>query len=146
MSFIDNIRIHPATKTFKAVPRELSITYGGTSKLSLFAGPAHAGKSYLILGGISGTWPGFPVSGHQVPLNLDTWTFPILGLVNTSVFFDFLGTLDQNGEAQAKLIAMGNLGLEMLGQALHLVYLVTDQPFALPVMEVSHPAYVYFIP
>ena len=84
---------------------KLSESSGGRISLNLDAGPSNGGRSYLILGTVSGTCPGIPLHGGQavLPVNWDQMTAIGLMLLNTSAFDDFLGILDGNGQAPAKL-------------------------------------------
>ena len=96
----------------------LSASSGGRLSLSLDAGPSNGGRNYLILGTVSGTSPGIPLPGGQVvlPINWDQMTNIGLMLLNTPAFDNFLGTLDVNGQAPAKLDLMhlpGAAGLYM---------------------------------
>jgi len=79
---------------------------GGTIEFSLGAGKASAYRNYLIVGGVTGTEPGYPLPGGWATLsiNFDNFTeYVVLPLLNTGFFVDFLGTLDENGEATAQL-------------------------------------------
>ena len=75
-----------------------------TVNFTLNAGPAYAGRFYLLLGSLSGTTPGTPLPGGlaTIPLNYDqlalwslTWGPPI--------FTNFFGILDADGQATATL-------------------------------------------
>ncbi|MBU0756180.1 MAG: hypothetical protein KJ645_13640, partial [Planctomycetes bacterium] len=83
----------------------LSATTGGVVQFSLNPGVDHANRNYLILGTTSGTSPEYPLPGGLVslPLNWDAFTEAMLLLLNTQVFDGFLGTLDENGEAAARI-------------------------------------------
>ena len=78
---------------------------GGTVKLYLFAGAANALRNYLVFGGVSGTGPGTPLPGGQatLPVNWDLFTNVVIGLANSPLFADFMGTLDGTGDATATL-------------------------------------------
>jgi hypothetical protein len=78
---------------------------GGTVNFFLDAGATNAGRNYLLLGSVSGTEPGYPLPGglETLPMNWDGVTGAILLLLNTSLCFDFLGTLDGSGQAVAQL-------------------------------------------
>ncbi|MFH1998768.1 MAG: hypothetical protein ABIK28_03760 [Planctomycetota bacterium] len=78
---------------------------GGTVNFLLNAGSSHAGRNYLMLGGVTGTYPGYPLPGGYVtlPLNWDIFTDLALSLANTVIFPGFLGTMDGNGQSAAQL-------------------------------------------
>jgi hypothetical protein len=80
---------------------------GGSIAFSLNAGTANANRNYLILGGLTGTEPGFPlpVGFVNLPLNWDVFTDLVLALANSPVFSNFMGQLNNSGEAAAKLNA-----------------------------------------
>lgn len=73
----------------------ISAATGGFSFFTLNAGIENASRTYLILGGVSGTKPGIPLPGNQVtlPLNWDLFTDLALSFLNTSVFNQFYGSL-----------------------------------------------------
>ncbi len=68
---------------------------------SLDAGKNLASDSYVILGSLSGTQPGFDYRGFHVPLNQDSFFWYTLGYPNTAPFHSFQGVLDGNGKAKA---------------------------------------------
>ncbi|MHC4942815.1 MAG: FG-GAP repeat domain-containing protein [Planctomycetota bacterium] len=84
---------------------------GGSVQLSLDAGSANAGRSYLICGSITGTWPGTPLPGGQATLavNWDLFSDLVWILINTAYFQNFMGSLDGSGKAEAVLSTQGAL-------------------------------------
>jgi gingipain R len=78
---------------------------GGTVNFFLAAGTGNAGRNYIILGGTSGTSPGFPLPGGYatLPLNWDWFTDIVFSLVNSLLFNNFMGSLDGSGMATAQL-------------------------------------------
>ena len=84
----------------------------------LDAGDAQAGRTYLLLGGITGTVPGTPLPGGMatLPINWDLFTQIVLSLVNTPVFTNFSGNLDASGAASAQMNippVQGSAGMTM---------------------------------
>jgi hypothetical protein len=146
VNWIDDIRVRPVDPDFELSPRKISCTQGGSSNLSLTAGPDHGNKTYLVLSCVTGTWPGFSLSGIDVPLNTDDFTWIALSLVNTPLFENFMGLLDAAGEAQARLNAPGGLPPEMMGLALYFDFLVLQNPGGPPVLKSSFPGHVLFVP
>jgi hypothetical protein len=69
------------------------------------AGASNGGRSYIILGSISGTEPGTSLPGGKavLPVNWDAFTGNALGLVNTGIFQKFMGTLSKSGTGAALL-------------------------------------------
>jgi hypothetical protein len=78
---------------------------GGQSIFHLTAGTENASRYHLLLGGVTGTQPGFPLPGGfaVLPLNWDPFTDLVLLLINSPVFAGFMGPLDAQGEASATL-------------------------------------------
>lgn len=93
-----------AIKTLTVDTNELSET-GGAVNYLLKAGSDNSGRSYILLGSISGTNPGTPLPGGHatLPLNWDFLTGLVVELINTAVFKDFMGVLDVNGTSTAQL-------------------------------------------
>ena len=83
----------------------VSTAAGGSVLMSLDAGPANAGRTYILVGSLSGTSPGNLLPGGLVtlPLNMDVFTDLILASLNTVVFTNFWSTLDGAGKATAQL-------------------------------------------
>lgn len=146
MDYVDDIKVLPAAPSFAGDTHEFPVLAGGTDHLTLEAGTVHAGKSYLVFSGLSGTWPGFTLSGVHVPLNLDGWTWIALTLANTPVMQQFMGTLDAQGNASATFHAPGPLPIESIGLVFWFTFVVTDNPGAPPVSFASNPLYVLVIP
>lgn len=94
---------------------------GASVGMELIAGPANGGRTYLVLAGVTGTSPGFELPGGTVlPLNWDPFTDVALGLLNSPLFSDFLGSLDAEGEAMATLNVPANTGYP--GISIYLAY------------------------
>lgn len=68
---------------------------GGSINFSLDAGPANGGRQYLLLGSLSGSYPGIPLPGGMVvlPVNWDYFSAILLMMPG------FLGNLDGSGQA-----------------------------------------------
>ncbi|MFH2000787.1 MAG: hypothetical protein ABIK28_13985 [Planctomycetota bacterium] len=83
---------------------DLSAT-GGMVDFHLNAGATNAGRNYLMLAGVTGTYPGYPLPGGSttLPLNWDIFTDFALALANTVIFPGFMGTMDGNGQITAQL-------------------------------------------
>ena len=116
--FYGNVFIFEAIGPLSAGQTWLSEGSGGSVSFALNADTANAGRQYLLLGSVSGTEPGTPLPGGQVtlPLNWDYFTNLTADFANTPLFDQFMGTLDGNGMAEAKLALgpiPGALGLYM---------------------------------
>lgn len=107
----------------------LSLAGGGTQKLSLAAGAANAGKSYLVLGSALGTSPGLGVDAVVLPLNLDAYTLFCLANVNSAVLSNTFGALDAAGKATATVNVPPASSPLMAGATLHHAYLLFSPTF-----------------
>ncbi|MFH2000567.1 MAG: VCBS repeat-containing protein [Planctomycetota bacterium] len=97
---------------------------GGSIDFHLAAGTEKNNRNYLLVGGVTGTEPGYPLPGGKatLPVNFDIFTFSILfPLLNSSVFQDFIGTLDAEGNASARLNAP-SLPPGYIGLVMHYAY------------------------
>jgi hypothetical protein len=82
----------------------ISARDGGIVNFTLLGGLSNANRNYLLLGGVSGTEPGTLLPGGlaTLPLNLDYFTFFVFSMLNTPLFMDFMGQLDNDGNAKAQ--------------------------------------------
>ena len=114
---------------------------GGGVHFMLNAGAAHAGRSYALLGSVSGTSPGTPLPGGKVlPLNWDPLTAYTLVYANTEPLTGFMGTLDGSGQAYAELGLYSVSLVKYIGTKLYFAYTLYD-PFDL----VSNPVEVEIV-
>ena len=97
----------------------LSATLGGTATFAL-DNPSHAGKVYVMIGTLSGTSPGFRIGTAQVPINVDSFTVLGLHLIATPIFPGFVGALDAEGCATARLVLPPLPGLA--NQTMHFAF------------------------
>lgn len=111
--------------------------------LDLNAGIENANRKYLILGGVTGTMPGFalPQNLATLPLNWDIFTDLVWQLSNTYYFENFLGTLDAEGKANAAIQNPGALPPGKTGLMMYFAYCL-NSPFDF----VSNPIQVEVIP
>jgi outer membrane protein assembly factor BamB len=104
---------------------EISAREPNDVNFKLSAGPDNAGLNYLLLGGVTGTDPGTVLPGGAVlPLNLDYFTVVVYSLINTSLFQDFMGVLDNQGNAKAQLHLSGSepISPDCIGVVLYFAY------------------------
>lgn len=86
------------------VPPFISTTTGGQVQIQLDVGPAGAGNSYLAIGGISGTAPGFVWQPNfPVALNVDAVTTLFASDPNGGLLSNGFATFDAQGRATAVL-------------------------------------------
>ena len=83
----------------------LSGKAGGTVKFPLYGGTDNGLRNYIIFGSVSGTTPGTPLPGGYatLPINWDIFTNIVIELINTSIFDNFVGSMDGSGSATATL-------------------------------------------
>ncbi|MBU0755798.1 MAG: hypothetical protein KJ645_11705, partial [Planctomycetes bacterium] len=103
----------------------LSVAAAATIDFTLDAGSENGGRPFLVLGGMSGTSPGFALpGGKMLPLNWDIFTDFVMDFVNSAIFQNFLGTLDVNGKAATTLDTLGPLDPILIGVTSHYAYLL----------------------
>jgi hypothetical protein len=112
------------TGSLTAWPKTVSEAAGGTQKLYVQAGSAHAGELYVIAGSASGTNPGTPIGAFVVPLNLDSYTDFTLAFANMGPYINTLGNLNASGRALAQIVVPAGTGLT--GVIVHHAYGVLD--------------------
>lgn len=115
-------RIDPllsGVSTLTADADEIPASTGGPIDFSLDGGLENADRAYLIVGGASGTTPGFPLPGGlaALPINWDWFSDLEIPLLNTFAFTNFLGVLDVQGKADARLnvpvLPSGSTGMNL---------------------------------
>jgi hypothetical protein len=111
-----------------AEPLALSIGAGGTQNLVLDAGPARAGKLYIVLGSASGTAPGLP-GPPALPLNFDAY-FKFTLINPNTLISNSLGFLDGSGKAHpAFSLAPASIDASLAGVTLNHAAVVLDASF-----------------
>jgi hypothetical protein len=82
---------------------------GGQVHFTLHGGDGNGGRGYLVLGSVTGTFPGTPLPGGKATLavNWDIFTGLVLSLLNTPIFSDFNGFLGPDGSATAAFDTLG---------------------------------------
>jgi len=119
----------------------LSAAAGGTVNFTLDAGLANADRGYLMLGSMSGCYPGSPLPGKMATLllNWDQFSGMIINLLNTPTFANFAGNLDGAGMGSAQLYSAPIPGYA--GVKMHFAFSLTN-----PSDYVSNPVMVEIIP
>lgn len=115
---------------------------GASIALTVHGGAENANRSYIILGSLSGAYPGFALPGGHatLPLNWDSFTDLVLANLNSTFFPDFLGTLDATGTAGAE-IHFGPVNPFWVGTVFHFAYTcnnpfdVASNPIAIKIVE-----------
>jgi hypothetical protein len=114
-------------ETLTADVTTLSASAGGVVNFALDAGTPFAGRSRLLLGGITGTRPGTLLPGGLalLPLNRDWFTDFILTHMALPRFIGFYGTLDMAGAGAARLDTMGSLNTFFVGRTMVFAFATT---------------------
>jgi outer membrane protein assembly factor BamB len=122
---------------------EIEASTAATVNFTLDAGTASAGRTYLLLGTLSGTQPGTPLPGglETLPVNWDVFTDVVFLLLNSAVFDDFLGVLDGSGQGAAQLNSPGGLPPIAIGVAMHYAFTINN-----PFDFASNPIAVQIVP
>lgn len=136
VNYLDTILLDPTEPMLGADGQTLSVLLGSTRNLVLDAGPAYANKDYWIWVNFSGTFPGFNMSGVNVPLNYDMLvelclTYP--GFPDAS----FVGQLDGSGQGTASLSYKPKSGF--IGFTLYFAYVVLSPGGGPPILAASNP-------
>ena len=123
-------------------PCALPADTGGTVHFYLMAGEGNAHRSYLLLGGVTGTAPGIPLPGGQavLPVNWDPFTNMVLSMLNGPVFVDFMGALDGSGNGTA-LLNLPALGTGYAGLKMYYAYCLSG-----PFDFASNPVEIELVP
>ena len=119
----------------------VSVAQASQVELFLENEVAEGGRSYGILGSVTGTAPGLPVGSVVLPLNYDPFMSTVVTLWNTSAFTDFVGSLSASGRAKATFDTLGPIDPALAGYTLYFAYLLTG-----PIDFASNPAAVEIVP
>ena len=105
----------------------LPASTGASVTIYLDAGPAHAGRQYIVAGGLSGSMPGTVLpSGKILPVNRDWLTDYIYRNMGPPLFPGFIGLLDSQGRASAGLVIPGGLATPHAGETLTFAFTLTN--------------------
>jgi hypothetical protein len=110
---------------------KITAATGGTVLFSLNAGPDHGGRDYLLFGTMSGTDPGILLPGGlaTLPISWDPFTSLVYKLANSIFFVDFLGVLNGEGAATARLETNGPVDPAFVGVEMHFAYALLYAPW-----------------
>jgi|GEM_PF-3066959 len=125
-----------------AQPVDLSAGAGGTINFDLITGAGNAGRTYVLLGSVSGAAPGTLLPGGlaTLPLNRDFETNFIIARLNTPLFANFRGTLDPAGIGAARLNAPP-FSPALVGKVAHCAFCLT-----IPYDYASNPVDIAIVP
>ena len=143
VNYVDTITLIPTDWMLGADGCTFSCLTASTRTFDLKAGSVHAGKTYWMWAGLSGTYPGMLVGGVEIPMNYDVlvnlgWLYP--GILGTG----FVGVLDGNGQATASMKIKPNFSY--YGLTLYFTYVVLSAGGGMPPVAASnqiHACIVY---
>jgi chitinase len=130
----------------RASTGSVSIQAPSRVDLSLRGGAARAGQTYLVLAGLSGTWPGLVLQGGQLPLNFDFLLQASVQLTGGPLFPGCFGVADPQGNASAAIdfTAAPALSTAFLGWTIHAA--AWWFPVGAAAGEASNPVEIRFVP
>lgn len=103
----------------------LSLATAGSQVLSLDAGTGNAGRQYWMLGSVTGTSPGLPITPNaHLPLNLDFYFNFTISNPNTVLLANSLATLNGSGKATTVFNLPTGLQPIFAGAVIHHAYLL----------------------
>lgn len=119
----------------------ISALNGGFVNFTLMAGPSYGNQDYLLLGSMSGWYPGTAIPWTSCPLRANWDFFMWINILNLGTIFfdDFMGTLDPKGHATAQFFLPKGSGIPE--GRLHFAYLLGS-----PNDYVSNPVEVWIGP
>jgi hypothetical protein len=127
-------------------PDQVSLSAGGSQVLSLNVGASEAGKSYQVLGTVSGDTPGFVYTGMMIPLNPDPYTVFTLLNPNSPLLNGSGGVLNSLGQATAVLTLPPASDPSMAGLTVHHAGVVLEILGTIVVTKVTNAASCQLVP
>lgn len=128
-------------------PLMVGATAGGTIDLPIKAGPLHAGQSYALVAGLSGTEPGVALgNGLTLHLNLDILTEMSLVAANQTTFVNTVGITAAGGipTVQPRVVVTPGLLGPLLWQRMSFAYVLLDAAPSLT--YASNPVTLWILP
>lgn len=112
--------------TFSADVVSISLQAGGTQHMMLDPGASFGGQAHLVLGSVSGTFPGVAVGTFLLPLNVDPYLLFTLNQPNTPPLANGLDLLDAQGMGSADFVIPPLTSPAFAGIILHHAFVVVD--------------------
>jgi len=145
-NYLDNIVVRPYLADFKADKLNVDCDTGGTVTFTLTGGFAAKKKDYWIWMSVGGTFPGTPLNGYTIPLNYDL-------LFKLSIMYPtfpgttaFTGKLNAMGMAQATFTLPQDSTKSFVGFPINFAYVLMNSPMKLPIIHVSKPVHIKYVP
>ncbi|MCA8942201.1 MAG: aryl-sulfate sulfotransferase, partial [Planctomycetes bacterium] len=123
----------------------MSLQTGGTVGFDLIAGTPHAGKTYMLIGTLSGTDPGIDIGlPDPLPLNYDAYLLASVTNPNVYPLANSVGVLDGLGRGTATFSLPGGLPAIFAGLEFHHAYVVFDPVSGIDHISNAVPLELYF--
>lgn len=139
---LDGVLDACATPALFAQALYFSIITGGQQQLAIDVGVAHAGELYLTLGSLSGTQPGLPVAGFQLPLNLDGYFLYSLQNPGSPFLMGSFGTLSATGTGTTTIAVPAGLAPSLIGLTAHHAAVILDAGLAVTAVTNAVPLHL----
>lgn len=145
-NYIDGISIEPVMPNIILDEINIPCPTGGTADFTLKAGLSNGGKNYWLWMSVSGNYPGIPLNGLTVPLNMDV-VF-LFGVMNPNFpgSSGFVGKLDFFGMAKPTMTLPPDPQQAFMGIPIYFAYVLTAPGPSLPISFVSTPVHVKYVP
>lgn len=117
----------------------VSLSAGGTQKLTLYLGPPNAGELYILLGSLSGTSPGLPVGSFTLPLVYDAYTNLLLADPGSAPVSHVVAALDANGRVEATFRLPAGTAPGLAGLTAHHAFFTFNAGFAVSAVSNAEP-------
>jgi hypothetical protein len=131
------VEVHGVGDLLRACPSVISWTTKGDQFLPIEAGPGRAFHPYWVFGSVTGTAVGFGIGPWHVPLDFDWYTEMGIYTPNSSILYQNVGLLDQNGRATAIYTLPSAVGPWVIGVVAYHVAIVID-PNTLGIVALSN--------
>jgi len=82
------------------------------------------GRTYTILGSVSGVSPGIAVGGIVIPINYDLVTSLFISIMNTPMLNNFSINLDGNGKSMATFDTLSSIDPGLVGLKIYFAYVL----------------------
>ena len=122
----------------------ISLTAGGAQTFELEAGALHGNELYLLLGSATGIFPGLPIGGGILPLNLDGYFSYTLGNPGLPPLSGSFGLLDGAGAGSAAFTLPPATSPVLAGATLNHAFVTLD-PLDLTAGTISNPVPVLLV-
>ncbi len=114
----------PAKQSFWSDRHQVSLAKQGKQVLQLDAGAKHAGRTYFVLGSMSGIQPGLKLGSVILPLQVDAYFWLTASVPNSGFLQGSLGVLDKKGQSRSTFTAVAGMPKSLIGARADHAYVV----------------------